>query len=125
MKIVFSCIGKEMSDVLDPRFGRCGFFVFYDEETGEVAFVENKGQYAGGGAGIAAAQQVIDKSADVVITGNMGPNAFDLIKNSGIKVYQGIHGTCSENLSHYKKGELNELKEAGPPHRGKGRGRGF
>ena len=122
MKIAFSCTGERISDSLDPRFGRCSYFIIYDEKSGDSKAVENRGQHSGGGAGIAAAQQVIDEKVNVVITRNMGPNAFDLMKESGIKVYKGKQTSCQENFSLFEKSELNEIKEAGPAHGGMGKG---
>lgn len=85
MKIAVSSMSKDLNSMLDVRFGRCNYFVIYDTEEGLVKTIENKGQMSGGGAGIAAAQQIIDEDVDVVITGNMGPNAFNLFKNLVLK----------------------------------------
>ncbi len=110
-----------MSDNLDLRFGRCSYFVIFDTEKGLLKSVENKGQSSGGGAGIAAAQQIIDENVGVVITGHMGPNAFNLMKASDIKVYQGKEVPCQEVISLYQADKLLEITEAGPAHRGMGK----
>lgn len=118
MKVALSCSGITGSHMLDPRFGRCNYFLIYNQEGVLLKAIDNKGQLADGGAGIAAAQQMIDEDIDVIITGSMGPNAFDIIKNSGLKAYQCQQVACREALKLYSEGKLPELGEAGPSHMG-------
>ncbi len=125
MKIAVSSIGKDIDSMLDVRFGRCNYFVVYDSEEGLVKSFENCGQVSGGGAGIVAAQLIIDEDVDVVITGNMGPNAFNLFKNSDIKVYRCGSTQIETALQLFNEGKLEELTQAGPAHAGMGTGRGF
>ena len=56
-------------------------FQIHDTENGEFNAIENKGQMSGGGAGIAAAQQIIDEKVDAIITGNLGLMLLNLLKN--------------------------------------------
>lgn len=123
MKIVVSSSGKKIEDLLDIRFGRCEYFQIHDTESGEVKVVENKGNLAQGGAGIAAAQQIIDENAGVIITGNLGPNAFKIIDKANIKVCKCESIEVKVALERYKKGELSDIKQAGPAHSGMGGGR--
>lgn len=120
MKIALSSNGKTLENNLDLRFGRCKYFLIYDTEKEELKVLENEGQSASGGAGIAAAQQIIDESVHAVITGNLGPNAYDLIKDSGIKAYKGENISCNLLIEKLNKGELKEIHEAGPSHKGMG-----
>jgi len=70
----------------------------------------NKGAEALRGAGVQAAQTVIDKKAEVVITGNIGPNAFNILKASGIRIFQVAPGTkVKQALDSFRKGELLEI----------------
>ena len=121
MKIAVSATGKTMNSLLDVRFGRCEYFQIYDKEGGKFDIVENKGQIASGGAGIAAAQQLIDEKVEVIITGKLGPNAFGLIEKAGIKAYQCESTSIASALEKYKKDELEELRESGPAHHGVGK----
>lgn len=118
MKILISATGKTNEHSLDRRFGRCEFFQIHDITSGEVKILENKGYLASGGAGIAASNQVIDEGVDAIITGNMGPNAFELIEKSGIKVYRCANIAISAVLEKYINGELEEIKKSGPAHNG-------
>ncbi|GIM29093.1 diguanylate cyclase [Clostridium polyendosporum] len=122
MKIAISSTGTTMDNLLDIRFGRCEYFQIHDTDNAEVKIVENKGQMSGGGAGIAAAQQLIDEKIDVIITGNLGPNAFELTSKADIKVYRCGNILIQSVLEKYNNGELKELEEAGPAHNGMGHG---
>lgn len=120
MKIAISVIGKDMDSLLDPRFGRCDYFQIYDTESKKNNAVANKGQTSGGGAGIAAAQQLIDEKVDVVITGSLGPNAFNLINKAEIKAYKCENIPAKSVLEKYERDELTEIEESGPAHHGTG-----
>lgn len=87
MKIIISSQSDKIDSLMDPRFGRCQYFCIYDTETKESNFVINNAINISGGAGIQAANQVIRENAEVVITGNLGPNASQVLENSNIKVY--------------------------------------
>ncbi|MFU0800146.1 MAG: NifB/NifX family molybdenum-iron cluster-binding protein [Xylanivirga thermophila] len=124
MKIAISSKGKTKDSLLDVRFGRCEYFQIYDTENEKINVVKNNGQVAEGGAGIAAAQQLIDRKVDVIITGNLGPNAFGLIDKANIKAYKCKSVSIDEALAQYNNGGLLELKEAGPAHHGADNGFG-
>ena len=120
MKIAISTSGQSMDSKLDLRFGRCAYFLIYDTEKEDMRAVANQGQTASGGAGITASQQLIDEKADIIITGSLGPNAFELLEKAEIKAYKGEAVSVRSILEKYKKGELSEIKEAGPSHHGQG-----
>lgn len=113
MKIVISSTGKTVNDLVDGRFGRCKFFLIIDTEDEKVTYIENKGQSSSGGAGIVATQQLINEKVDVVITGNLGPNAYRIMEESGIKSYQCENIQISIVLEKYNNRELEEIKLAG------------
>ena len=124
MKIAVSATGKELNCQIDPRFGRCQYFVFVDPETMEFEAFENEGLMASGGAGVQAAQQVVQKGANTLITGNLGPNAASALSASGIRVYLVPGGTVKDVIEGYKTGSLREASGATvPPHFGMGGGR--
>lgn len=110
MKIAISATGKTNKDLLDMRFGRCEYFQIHDTESKEVKVLENEGQNSSGGAGIAASNQLIDEKIDVIITGNLGPNAFELIEKAGIKAYKCGNININSVLDKYNNGELEQNK---------------
>ena len=126
MKVAVSATGKDLNCQIDPRFGRCQYFIFIDPETMEFEAFENTGLMASGGAGVQAAQLVAQKGASALITGNLGPNAASALSASGIKVYLVPGGTVKEVIEGYKAGSLREANGATvPPHFGMGGGRGM
>jgi predicted Fe-Mo cluster-binding NifX family protein len=125
MKIAVTSTGNTLDSPIDPRFGRCQFFVFVDPETMEFEAAENEAIMAAGGAGPQAAQFVANKGAEAVLTGNVGPNAASALKAAGIKIYVGATGTVKETVSLFKNGQLQEAGEATvASHSGMGGGMG-
>ena len=123
MKICVTAVGDRLDAKVDPRFGRCQYFVIVDSETMKFEVVPNAAAGIAGGAGIQAAQTVASKGAKVVITGNVGPNAFQALSVAGIKMVTGTFRTVREAVERYKRGELEE-KNAPTIHKHFGGGRG-
>jgi len=112
MKIAVSVMENSLDSQIDPRFGRCQYFLIVDSETMELEAVSNKGAIASGGAGIQAAQTIANKGVSVLITGDIGPNAFQILSPAGIKVFTGASGTVREALERYKGGSLRQASGA-------------
>ena len=112
MKICISSTGKNLDAVVDQRFGRCQYFLIFDTETMKVKNISNEATLSSGGAGIQAAQIVAKEDIGSVITGNIGPNAFQILQAAGIKVYTGAEGTVKEAIENYNKGKLKETGSA-------------
>lgn len=126
MKIAISSTGKDLNSSIDPRFGRCQYFIFVDPETMEFEAFENEGLMASGGAGVQAAQFIVQKKAKALITGNLGPNAASALSAAGVKVYLVSGGTVRDTIETYKSGNLREASgPTVPPHFGMGGGRGM
>lgn len=106
MKIVVSSTGPGLDSQVDPRFGRCAYFIIVDAETMDFEAIENPNVMAMGGAGIQSAQLVANKGAEVVLTGNCGPNAFQTFSAAGVKVVVGVVGTVRDAVERFKRGEL-------------------
>jgi predicted Fe-Mo cluster-binding NifX family protein len=125
MKIAVSSSGEKLDAQVDPRFGRCQYFVIVDPDTMEFEAISNTSAMASGGAGIQAAQNVANQGANIVITGNVGPNAFQTLNAAGLKIITGATGTVEEVIKKYKNGELQETEAANVnSHFGMGRGGG-
>jgi predicted Fe-Mo cluster-binding NifX family protein len=125
MNIAVSATGSTLDAQVDPRFGRCSYFIITDADTMNFEAFPNTATNAMGGAGIQAAQEIANKGVRVLITGNVGPNAFQTLSAAGIEVVIGASGTVKEAIEKYNKGEL---KKAGSPtvqgHHGMGIGAG-
>ncbi len=111
MKIAVSSTGKDLASNVDPRFGRCSSFVVVDSDSGEHESIPNGSAGAMGGAGIVAAQLVAKEGVEVVLTGNVGPNAFNTLKAAGISVVTGVKGTVEEAVKGYRNGKYLVTRE--------------
>lgn len=112
MKIVVSANGMDLDAQASPVFGRCPAYIFLDVEAADeghpLAFeaVENSALGAAGGAGIQAAQFVVERGAKAVISGNVGPNAFGVLQAANVPVYTFGGGTVRQAVEAYKAGKL-------------------
>ncbi len=121
-KICVTSTGPTLESAVDPRFGRCAYFMIVDPDTLAFEAVSNAAAMASGGAGIQAAQTVASTGVEAVLTGSVGPNAFPALEDSGIKILVGVSGTIKSAVESYSSGSLDELKTPGPANVGKGQG---
>lgn len=105
MKICVSSQGASAESIVDQRFGRAAYFVVYDTESGEFESIDNSGAQAVGGAGVKTGQMVSESGVDVVLTGNVGPNAHQVLSAANIDVITGIGGSVKEVVDRYLTGE--------------------
>jgi len=111
MKIAASSSGKDLDNQIDPRFGRCAYFIIVDTDTMGYEVFDNENIALGGGAGIQSAQFVASKGAQIVITGNCGPNAVRTLSAAGIEVIAGQRGSVRRAVEDYKDGNLKSTSE--------------
>jgi len=115
MRIAVSASGPTLDAEVDPRFGRCQCFIIVDPDNMEFEVVENSGAQARGRAGIATAQMIVDKGVEAVLTGNCGPNAFQVLYAAGIKVVTGVSGKVWDTVQEYKAGGLQPTSQPSVP----------
>ncbi len=106
MKISVTAQGDTLDSPVAPRFGRCQFFVIVDAETLQFEAIKNPNIDAAGGAGIQAGQVMAEKQVKAVLTGHVGPNAFQTLNVAGISVMTGATGTVREAVERFKNGEF-------------------
>jgi len=110
MKICVTAQGKTIDDQVDPRFGRCQFFIIVETDTLDFEAIENQSAQFSGGAGIQSGQVMASKGVKAVLTGNVGPNAFQTLQAGGIKIYIGLSGKVRDAIEKYKGGTLKPIE---------------
>jgi len=114
MKIVVTAHEDSLESKVDKSFGRAGCFILIDDQTGEVGAHPNRQNVkAAHGAGVQAGQSVADLGAEILLTGNMGPNALKTLQAASIRVFVVKEDiTVAEAVSRWKEGLLEEISES-------------
>jgi len=111
MKVAISATGSDLTASVDGRFGRCPWFLFVHGASLNYEAVENKSADNSSGAGTACAQLVLEREVDVVISGRVGPNAYEVLNQGGIKIFIAPEGiSVKEAITQYKNGELKQME---------------
>lgn len=114
MKIALPVEEKILNTPVCVSFGRTPLFVIFDTENGEFEFIDNSAAASQGGAGIKAAQILVDKGAKAVITFRCGENAAAVLKPTEITLYKAVDGTAFDNIEKFRLGELSLLNNIHP-----------
>jgi predicted Fe-Mo cluster-binding NifX family protein len=129
MKIAVTSTGNNLNSEVSSVFGRCPYFIvadMEDDEIKEISSVENPARNERG-AGNIAAQFIVDRGVEILISGELGPIAFNILKNAEIKTYKLESGNVKTNLKLFNEGKLEEITSptsGGPGTGGRGLGRG-
>ncbi|MDI9570898.1 MAG: NifB/NifX family molybdenum-iron cluster-binding protein [Pseudomonadota bacterium] len=116
MKIAVTAQKPGWTEPLDNRFGRAAWFVIVDGETKKWTAAENlQNRQAAQGAGIQAAAAIIDRQAQVLLSGNVGPKAFRVLQAGGVRMYRtdtAKQRTVADAVAAWERGELEEITAA-------------
>ena len=115
MKIAVSTIGTDLDATVDPRFGRCQYFIIVDSDTLEFDAIKNPNIGLMSRAGIQSGQMMADRGVQVMLTGNVGPNAFQTLSAAGVQVIAGVNGTVIEAIHKLNSDQLRPLSRATVP----------
>jgi predicted Fe-Mo cluster-binding NifX family protein len=111
MKIAVSATAPGLDAEVDPRFGRCQYFIIVDPQSMEFEAVDNSNAMASGGAGISTAQMIAGKGVEVVLTGNCGPNAYQTLSAAGVQVITGVSGRIKDAIEAFKAGKFQSSSQ--------------
>ncbi len=114
MRIAVSASGWDADAAVLPQFGRCSGFVLYDTDSAVYSSLLTVGRRRVG-AGIKVAHQLVDNGVEVVITGNIGPHAFKVLRAAGVRCYLAKNGTVKDCLTAYETRQLEEINAATVP----------
>lgn len=114
MKIAMPLDEKNLNSAVCPSFGRTPYFLIYNTETDESSFLDNSAIASQGGAGIKAAQVLVDNDVKVLLTPRCGENAEAVLSKAEISIFKTITGTAQQNIDAYKADSLSVLKDFHP-----------
>ena len=106
MKVAVSSSGTNLDSQIDPRFGRCAYFIIVNTDDMSFEAFDNEAIALGGGAGIQSSQFVVSKGAGAIITGNVGPNAVHTLSAAGVNIFPGQTGSVRDAVERYRTGEI-------------------
>lgn len=118
MKIAIPVDQNSNTSNVSISFGRAPYFMFFNTVTKETIFIENKAADSQGGAGIKAAQTLVDADVDVLLTPRCGENAAVVLQKAKIEIYETLHGNVEDNLEAHENGKLEILDEIHPKFHG-------
>ena len=111
MRIAITATEPTLDAAVDPRFGRCPYFLIVDPDNLAFEAIENASVALGGGAGIQSAQLMAEKGVTSVLTGNCGPNAHQTLSAVGIEVIVGCGGAVRDVIQQFKAGQLSAVNQ--------------
>ena len=111
MKIAIPVDEKTLGSNVCVSFGRTPYFLIYDVETKKSIFIDNSAAASTGGAGIKAAQIIVDNKANALLTPRLGENAAEVLKPAEIKIYKTTTGSAKDNIDAFIAGKLSLLDE--------------
>ena len=111
MKIAIPVEGRSMETNICMSFGRAPYFLIYDTDSNEAIFKDNSAAASQGGAGIKAAQIVVDSNVNALVTHRCGENAAEVIKAANIKIYKIAYDSMQKNIEAFLAGTLSLLDE--------------
>jgi predicted Fe-Mo cluster-binding NifX family protein len=113
MKLIITSQGTDPAGQVDPRFGRARYFILFDTDSEEFKVLDNTDQVeASQGAGVQAAQNVVNSGAEILLTGHCGPKAFEVLSAAGVKIYSGVEGTVQDAVQAWGRDELKLLNDS-------------
>ena len=127
MKIAIASNTGDVNGPVSQVFGRAQYFILFeivDKKIIETKVIENTASQQMGGAGVTAAQLIINQGVNVIITYTMGPRASGVLGPAGIELYQATQGSVSANIQTFMENKLKKDVSFGPMYRGMGFGRG-
>ncbi len=120
MKIAIPVIDDSKNPEIAQQLGRAPFYMVYDTESKTSNSVANPAQDSPSGAGVKAAQTIVDTGATVLLTIRCGDKAYEVLNGAGVKVMEAFVGSATDNINAYIDGKMSELETIHSGHHGKG-----
>jgi predicted Fe-Mo cluster-binding NifX family protein len=111
MIIAITSTGNTFDSKVSDKFGRCRYFTIINPDTMQFEAIKNPAEQLQGGAGPKAAETIINKGVNVLLTGHVGDKAEDALKRGNIKIYDYLTENLSvkEALNNYLSKQKQEM----------------
>jgi predicted Fe-Mo cluster-binding NifX family protein len=86
MRIIITSTGNSPDSKIDNHFGRCSYFVLYDNETRGMEFLPNPFKELEEGAGTSAVEFISPRNVNKIVTGELGSKVKPLLDRFKIQV---------------------------------------
>lgn len=113
-------VENSLGDSISNSFGRCEYFLVYNTDTKNKEVVKNNSGSSAGGAGIAAAQSILDLKGNVLITPRCGQNAYDVLTRGNVEVLLANGISVDSNIKDFLDNKLSKLTTINKGHHGQG-----
>jgi len=114
VKVGVSAQAATLDAAVEPRFGRCPFGIVVDSESMEFDAFENQNTSGSGGAGPRTVQEFVDRGAQTILTGRLGPSAQEALYTSGMEIVTGVSGTVRQAVETFMEGPSARKGVAAP-----------
>lgn len=111
MKIAIPVNNESLESGVCQSFGRAPYFLIYDLDSKESVFLENRAAINQGGAGVKAAQSIVDSKVSALLTPRCGDNAADIFQIANVKIYKTMNESISDNIKAFGENKLSILKD--------------
>lgn len=111
MRIAIPVDEKKPESRVCISFGRAPYFILHDTEKKTTEYIGNTAAEAQGGAGLKAAQLIVDSGANVLLTLRCGQNAAEVLNAAQIKIYKAEEIEAAENLAAFQEGKLTPMTQ--------------
>ena len=107
MKAAVSATGTTPDSLVHGQFGRCDWFLIFENGKENIKAVENSYAEVETGAGIGCAQDLIQEGVTVIISAQVGPRAYEVLSQAGVEIYLAPSNLSAQEA--YKKFLSKEL----------------
>ena len=102
---------ESLDSAVCVSFGRSPFYCLYNTETQQSTFLVNTAADSPGGAGIKAAQLLVDNKVHVVVTVRCGENSAKVLEPAKILLFKALNLSVADNIAAKTQNKLEPLKE--------------
>ncbi len=99
-------------DTIDNHFGHCEYFTVFSINESEIVGEEMVPSPAGCGCKSNIASILADKGVTMMLAGNMGNGAVNVLNQAGINVVRGCQGNIKEVALSWLSGSIKDSGES-------------